>query len=611
MALATLETPQGGGKVLSVALAFAFGHVLLQGLILGIAEDLVAKAPKRWMRVAITAAVALGASFVILDDDFHVFVWPIRVALFVAAAAPFPAIVASKPWVSSRRWAGAAAIVVGVLIAVVNPVALEVGYAGIHLLATTLAGAVITVGLSGLLGPRARAWRPRARAIPTAIACVMAAASAAIWPSNQVLIALSQIPTATQLGWLTRLREVARSGSTGNVPAAQLEWFENRDGRAAIPPTKPALTDKQPIVVLITVDALRADVVADKKNKQSAGLRKMAGTGTYFTQARSIASATSPAVAGLFTGKYFSSLYWTERTLDNKLKFFLADDESIRFPELLAQRGVATMASVSTTGFKAEYGLTKGFDDFISAGGYSRKIEPKIEEWLESLGDKPGFLWAHWLDPHYPYDQGGKKGAAFKRYLAEVGIVDDNIERLTKFIQDKGLADRTYLIVAADHGEAFGEHNTKTHATSVYEEQIRIPIVVVGPGIKKQEVDAPVSLIDLGPTVLDIFQIDTPGHFMGQSLVRLLQGKKATLTRPIAADTGRRKQAMVFPDGYKVIRDVRRGTVELYDLSKDPEEKTNLADEMPEETTNRLGTLSQFFDTHEMKRPGYTTPYRD
>ena len=192
--------------------------------------------------------------------------------------------------------------------------------------------------------------------------------------------------------------------------------------------------------------------------------------------------------------------------------------------------------------------------------------------------------------------------------LAEIGVVDQQIQRLKKDLADMGLAPRTTLIVTADHGEAFGEHGTQFHATTLYDELLRVPLIISSPGVRPRQVSEPVSLVDLGPTVLDLMGVPTPGHFMGQSLVPFLRGESPVLTRPIVAE-GRLKRAMVFPDGKKAIVDDRHGTIEVYDLRSDPKEERNLFDENRDAEAHEA-VLRAFLEGHTIKRSGYRVPYR-
>jgi arylsulfatase A-like enzyme len=368
----------------------------------------------------------------------------------------------------------------------------------------------------------------------------------------------------------------------------------------------------KPLIVLITVDALRFDVVDDPRVEGLDNLRAIAARGASFSRARSTSASTSPTLATMFTGRHFSSLYWTELPDSGKLKFFLPEEATIRFPEILTRAGVRTRAVTTAPGFVASYGIVRGFEEETRrAKGSAAAIPLMIELLASTPADRAGFAYAHLLDAHAPYGKGKKGDPPRERYLDSLRFIDTQIGKLLGVAKRPELEGRTYIIVSADHGEAFGEHGTTHHASTVYEELIHVPLLVQGPGVKHRVVDEPVSTIDFGPTVLDLMGQDTPGSFLGQSLVPLLRGDDVQLTRPIIVDSGRRLQSLIDRSGMKVIRDVRGGTVEMYDLSKDPGELVNLAERQPEPLAARVQALSAFFGLHELRRDGYVIPYRN
>jgi len=147
--------------------------------------------------------------------------------------------------------------------------------------------------------------------------------------------------------------------------------------------------------------------------------------------------------------------------------------------------------------------------------------------------------------------------------------------------------------VTADHGEAFGEHATRQHSKTLYEELVHVPLLVMGPRIAPRVVEQRVGLIDLGPTLLDLFGVPTPATSMGQSLVPLLAGSEAILTRPLISEC-RLRRALTTPEGLKVIDDPRRALVEVYDLTRDPGETQNLFDLHEARAEAALATLRAF-----------------
>ncbi|MCA9617611.1 MAG: sulfatase-like hydrolase/transferase, partial [Myxococcales bacterium] len=149
----------------------------------------------------------------------------------------------------------------------------------------------------------------------------------------------------------------------------------------------------------------------------------------------------------------------------------------------------------------------------------------------------------------------------------------------------------------ADHGEGFGEHNAYYHGTTLYEEMVRVPLVIHHPALHPRVVDSRVSLIDLAPTILDLFGVATPGSYMGQTLAPVLAGGSLAATRPIYLDSQRGLTGMVFEDGHKLLVD--DGLPELYDLDADPGEEENIYDG-GDHARRHLGELRAFEKAHQM-----------
>ncbi len=220
----------------------------------------------------------------------------------------------------------------------------------------------------------------------------------------------------------------------------------------------------------------------------------------------------------------------------------------------------------------------------------------------------PLFLYTHLMEPHEPYDRGRKDGTPRERYLSEIAVADAQIGRVMRLLQ-RQYAKRWALVVSADHGEAFGEHGTFQHGKSLYEELVHVPLVAAGPLFTPRVVDEDVGLVDLGPTILNLFGLPTPATFEGQSLVPLLTGGTAALTRPLLAEC-RLERSLLQPDGLVVIEDQRRKLVEAYDLRADPGETQNLFDVAPARVDPPLAFLRAFFAANTLRRAGYETPFK-
>jgi arylsulfatase A-like enzyme len=164
------------------------------------------------------------------------------------------------------------------------------------------------------------------------------------------------------------------------------------------------------------------------------------------------------------------------------------------------------------------------------------------------------------------------------------------------------------LIVTADHGEAFQEHGARYHAAYLFEEMVRIPLFVSMAGAPARTVSSPVSLLDLRPTVLDLFEVADPHPGIGRSLVAYLEPNHETApsARAIIMETGTGKRAVVLTSGLKLMSSPG-GIFEIYDLKVDPKEQFNLADEHPS-TGPLFDALASFFSDGEYRAPSYVRP---
>lgn len=578
-----------------------------------------------WASAAVFTAACAPFQYAMLGNDLDRqsavvlggrFETAIFVGFLLLCAASVPAAHVVGTWFSRRRWLRLLPLVAALVAMVGNHFTLADDYFGSHgavaWAAATLAGAAISL-------PAARAgralWARRSGRAAAIAVGAWAALGIVVPPRTDVRAQLFRDPCT--LAWVQATALWPAPSLHGEAIEPASPWLADRSALAPIPPTQPRLFPQNPVVVLLTIDALRADVIANPANDPAfptfAGMKR---EGAFFTRASAPGSQTAVSLSSTFAGRAFSELYWSMHGTGEVRFAYPGDDPTPRFPALLTAHGVGTMTVPSINFLAADFGVVRGFaeEKIVAEGrrhaGGKAVIDPLLERLRRSGRDsrEPLFLYAHLTEPHAPYDRGKRTGTERERYLSEVAVADAQVARVAKLLSVR-FPERGVLIVSADHGEAFGEHATFQHTKTLYEELVRVPLLVRGPGIAARVIDERVGLIDLGPTILDVFGVDTPAAFEGQSLVPLLAGRGQPLERPLVIE-GRLRRAMYLPDNLKVIEDLRRKTVEVYDLTRDPGEMHNLFDRDPARSDPALATLRAFFAVHTAKRAGYRPVYK-
>jgi arylsulfatase A-like enzyme len=189
------------------------------------------------------------------------------------------------------------------------------------------------------------------------------------------------------------------------------------------------------------------------------------------------------------------------------------------------------------------------------------------------------------------------------KYDGEVSYVDLHVGRILDELKALGLEENTAVVVFSDHGEAFGAHKfggerMYFHGQTLYDELLRVPLVIKVPGVAPRKVETPVMLVDLGPTVVDLVKGRRPASFHGRSLLGALLGEPLA-DEPIYAELlpaidWKHHWKVLVSGGWKIIQKLSENTVELYDLTKDPNEQHNLAPAEPARTTEMQRKLSAF-----------------
>jgi choline-sulfatase len=399
----------------------------------------------------------------------------------------------------------------------------------------------------------------------------------------------------------------ARPGPTPSAPAlgpsAQGSATGSAAGRAPALPEGALPADLN--LLFITVDTLRGDLgYAGYKNPQnpstsvSPQLDAFAARAAVFEQAYSLASYTGKSVGPMLAGKYPSETHrgWSH------FNTFAKDD--LMLAERMRAAGVRTVSVQAHWYFDKCCGLNRGFDvvdmtAFPGAGAQaetdtSRTSEKITDAAIKRLGDPENssgrfFAWVHYLDPHADYlrhpDVPDFGKSARGPYDHEVYFTDKHIGRLLAWLAEQPFGKRTAVIITSDHGEAFGEHKIFRHGFEIFDELVRVPLLVSVPGAAPRRIPARRGAVDLVPTALELMRVQPafdggPSDFIsGRSLLPDVFGatpeaRDVFVDMP-AGPNNEERRALITPDGKKLY--ISGGVrFQLFDLAADPGEKTDL-----------------------------------
>lgn len=366
-------------------------------------------------------------------------------------------------------------------------------------------------------------------------------------------------------------------------------------------------------LLLVTVDTLRPDRLGCYGNDaaRTPAVDRLAARGVLVAGAATRIPATIPSLGALLssTAPYRLGLYGNKDVLR---------PGAVTLAEALSAAGYATEAI--TFGVPSQRrGLEQGFQRYNGAEAGSGEVSPAgfaaaeealalFERWADEAPAGPFFLWVHFWDPHQDYTPPAEMAALFGAdrsgysrmgqfsriyreaveltpaelansrglYDAEIAYVDRQVGRMFERLDRAGLAGKTLVVFAADHGEDFYEHHRYVgHGRFLYESALRIPMVLAGPGVPEgRVVEGTVRTIDLAPTVLRLLGLDPPDSFEGRSFAGALDGGEV-------APPG--KVFSLLEDGSMMVRDGRwklvvhrqTSTVELYDTVDDPGERND------------------------------------
>ena len=388
-------------------------------------------------------------------------------------------------------------------------------------------------------------------------------------------------------------------------------------------------------LVVVSIDTLRPDMLGayGYDRPSSPNLDALAASGVLFENASTVAPWTLPSHASLVTGLY-------PRHHGAKRLVEALAEEVETLAERLRDAGFQTSAVVNSKFLDRRYGFQRGFDDFVflepahNSEASSRVVDHALD-WLEARGEGRFFLLVHDYDVHSsygalpryhdllvrPYD-GLVNGSATQLrsvrrgemslgpddlrhlkdlYVAGIRQLDDEIGRLIQGLKDLGVYRDTLVVVVSDHGEEFLEHGDVLHGRTQYEEMLRIPMIMRGPGLPAGlRVRSPVSLVDVFPTSLSLLGLPGTDELDGMDLgPSLRSGEPPPPERLLFGEADHNNSED------DITRSVRQGrfklhynrldqSMQLYDLESDPGENRDLRGELPEVVERLMGELRAF-----------------
>lgn len=409
-------------------------------------------------------------------------------------------------------------------------------------------------------------------------------------------------------------------------------------------------------VLFYLVDTCRGDRMGfdGYERETTPFLDRLAEKSVVFEACYSQAAWTKPSMASMLTSKYPSAtgIYRMDQRLEQ---------DFVTWPEVLRAHGLFTAGfSANIVMGNTLSGLAQGFEHFVEstdinkgdpirfASGSAKRLNEHVFRWLDGTDHWPMLLYVHSVDPHEEYepepeylarfaeperhasfrqewqalldsrppipglfvtqenfDATGIDSVSFIRhasnlYDADVSANDDELGRLWNKLQEDGWGEDLILVVTSDHGEEFFDHGGTSHGYSLYEEMIRVPLLIHAPGLLPAgvRVTAPVRSLDLFPTLCELLGIAPPAGLQGESLVPLVRGASSA-PRPVFSEHREDpilRRIGLSPGSMTSLRSGRwklivnelasqvlaKPELELYDLEADPDERVNVAATHPE-----------------------------
>lgn len=370
-------------------------------------------------------------------------------------------------------------------------------------------------------------------------------------------------------------------------------------------------------VVLVSIDTLRADHLPlyGYTKGDTPRLDAFAKDAVLFERAYSHAPQTLPEHTSILTG-----LLPFEHGVRDNLGFTLAKDK-ITLATRLHDAGYRTAGFVSAYVLRPDTGISQGFDVYdahlpaaaadVSPGDVRRPGEQTLaaaKAWLDTQRDDHFFLFFHIYEPHRPYAPRARY-ASLAPYDAEIAYSDEIVGDLLDDLKARGWYRHAVITVMSDHGEGLGEHGELEHGIFLYDDTIRVPWITKLPGERSagRRVDAPIQHIDYVPTMLSLLGLPRPEGLRGRDLSPLLLGTGSVAAQGVYSEAlypryhfGWSELEALTDERYRYIKAPHP---ELYDLQRDPGERTNVIADHPQAAAAMRSGLAALVAGHGIDAP--------
>lgn len=410
------------------------------------------------------------------------------------------------------------------------------------------------------------------------------------------------------------------------------EWFKAKGARVNQYWRQRSVKDR-PNIILISLDTLRADHVGcyGYHRDTTPNIDRLAAEGVVFKNAFSTSAWTAPAHMSMLTG-----LWPMDHGLVRHPNPGVLSEDIPLLSEILWEAGYMTLGFHGGAYLSPHWGFGRGFHVYQTHGQNLEHNLPYAIRWINKLKRRRMFMFFHAFNCHVPYNPpkdcdlflNGNRSSydvANMTYLYEKDVPGpsstEDIEKvIAKYdggiryadhlvgvlvleLKRLGIYDDTVIIITADHGDEFWEHGYFGHGKALYEETIRVPIIVAGKWLETngQSISEDVSLVDIVPTVLGLAGVAGGESFPGVSMLRIRNDPTITKGRELLGSAGYQEEYCeekvrvpgcsiprpllahyIRRDGWKMLWKVPHGgscaeQTELYDTNQDPLERNNLA----------------------------------